>query len=318
MKRLLLLSTLAAALVPAVVLAAPARTAKAPAAPALAGCPVFPASNPWNQRVDRLPVAKNSGTMIGSIGSDNLHADFGSGEWDGGPIGIPFTVVDGSQAKVRVSFDYDEDSDRVPYPVPANAPIEGGRDADGDRHVIVVDRSACRLYELWDAHPQDGGASWHAGSGATWNLRSNRLRRAGFTSADAAGLPILPGLVRFDEVAAGSINHAIRFTADRTRTSFIWPARHQAGESGSSSLPPMGLRVRLKKGVSLRGLPKQAKVIATAMKRYGMLLADNGSSWYYSGAPDERWDNDQLHALDRLKGSDFEVVDAARLRKRAR
>jgi hypothetical protein len=278
-------------------------------APTLAGCPLFPADNAWNRRVERLPAAANSATLIRSIGLDaHVHADFGSGRWDGGPIGIPYTVVDGGQRRVRVTFDYADESDRGPYPIPAHAPIEGGRRADGDRHVIVVDNAACRLYELFDAHPLDGGRSWHAGSGATWDLRSNALRPSGWTSADAAGLPILPGLARYPEVAQGAIRHALRFTAPRTRTAFVWPARHQAGASGDPALPPMGLRVRLKRSVSLRGLPRQARVVATAMKRYGLMLADNGSPWYVSGAPDPRWDNDQLHALDRLSGRDFEVV----------
>lgn len=284
-------------------------------APTVAGCPVFSADNPWNRRVDRLPVARNSATLIRSIGLDaRFHADFGSGTWDGGPIGIPYVVVDGDQPRVKVTFDYADESDRGPYPIPPTAPIEGGRQADGDRHVIVLDKTACKLYELFDAHPLDPGRSWHAGSGAAWDLRSNRLRPRTWTSADAAGLPILPGLARYDEVAQGAIRHALRFTAPRTRTAFVWPARHQAGESGARELPPMGLRVRLKRGTSLRGLPRQARVIATAMKRYGLMLADNGSPWYVSGAPDPRWDNDQLHALDRLRGSDFEVV---RLPRRA-
>jgi len=283
--------------------------------PTLAGCPVFPADNAWNRRVDSLPVARESAALIRSIGLDaHVHADFGSGRWDGGPIGIPYTVVGAGQRRVRVTFDYADESDRSPYPIPPNAPIEGGRGADGDRHVIVVDKTACRLYELFDAHPLDVGRSWHAGSGAIFDLRSNRLRPPTWTSADAAGLPILPGLARYPEVAQGAIRHALRFTAPRTRTAFVWPARHQAGASGDSSLPPMGLRVRLKRGVSLRGLPRQAKVIATAMKRYGLMLADNGSPWYVSGAPDPRWDNDQLHALDRISGRDFEVVDARALR----
>jgi hypothetical protein len=281
----------------------------AAAAPAIAGCPVFPADNAWNRRVDHLPVARGSATLIRSIGLDaNFHADFGSGLWDGGPIGIPFTVVEGGQRRVPVRFEYADESDRGPYPIPPRAGIEGGRNADGDRHVIVVDRTACKLYELFDAHPLDAGRSWRAGSGATWDLRSNRLRPRTWTSADAAGLPILPGLARYEEVAAGAIRHALRFTAPRTRTSFVWPARHQAGSSSDSSLPPMGLRVRLKRSTSLRGLPPQARVIATAMKRYGLMLADNGSPWYVTGAPHPRWDNDQLHALDRLSGRDFEVV----------
>lgn len=288
-----------------------ASAAKAPPAPAptVAGCPVFPADNAWNRRVDALPVAKNSATLIRSIGIEaGFHADFGSGTWDGGPIGIPFVAVDGEQPRVPVRFDYADESDRGPYPVPPNAPVEGGRDADGDRHVIVVDKTACKLYELYDAHPLDGGRSWRAGSGATWDLRSNRLRTKGWTSADAAGLPILPGLARYDEVAAGAIRHALRFTAPETRNAFIWPARHAASDSRDPALPPMGLRVRLKRGVSLKGLPRQARVIAQAMKTYGLMLADNGSPWYVTGAPDPRWDNDALHALDRLHGRDFEVV----------
>lgn len=238
--------------------------------PTLAGCPVFPADNAWNRRVDQLPVARDSARLIRSIGLDaHFHADFGSGRWDGGPIGIPYIVVGGDQPRVSVTFDYAEESDRGPYPIPPNAPIEGGRNADGDRHVLIVDRSACRLYELFDAHPLLAGRSWHAGSGAIFDLRSNRLRPKTWTSADAAGLPILPGLARYSEVAQGAIRHALRFTAPRTRTSFVWPARHQAGASGDSSLPPMGLRVRLKRGVSLRGLPRQAKVIARAMNATG-------------------------------------------------
>lgn len=279
------------------------------AAPTVAGCPLFPAGSAWNQRVDQLPVARDSATLIRSIGLDaRFHADFGSGLWDGGPIGIPFTVVGSGQRRVPVRFGYADESDPGPYPVPPRAKVEGGRDADGDRHVIVVDRDACRLYELFDAHPLDGGRSWRAGSGATWDLRSNRLRPRGWTSADAAGLPILPGLARYEEVAAGAIEHALRFTAPRTRTSFVWPARHHAGASSDASLPPMGLRVRLKRSTSLRGLPRQARIVATAMKRYGLMLADNGSPWYVSGAPHPRWDDDQLHALDRLSGRDFEVV----------
>jgi hypothetical protein len=178
--------------------------------------------------------------------------------------------------------------------------------------VIVLDKAACKLYELFDAHPSHGGRSWRAGSGATWDLRSNRLRPRGWTSADAAGLPILPGLARYDEVAHGAIRHALRFTVPATRSAFVWPARHFASTDPSPSLPPMGLRVRLKKSVSLRGLPPQARIVAQAMKAYGLILADNGSPWYVSGAPDPRWSNDELHALGRLRGSDFEVVVSRR------
>ncbi|MBS1870968.1 MAG: hypothetical protein JSS99_15045 [Actinobacteria bacterium] len=284
--------------------------------PTLAGCPVFPADNPWNQRVDGLPVARNSARLIRSIGLDaHFHADFGSGVWDGGPIGIPYVVVGGHQRRVPVRFHYASESDRGPYPVPRDAPIEGGPQASGDRHTIVVDRDACKAYELYDAHPLRGGRAWRAGSGVVWNLRSNRLRPPRWTSADAAGLPLLAGLARYDEVAAGAIRHALRFTAPRTRTAFIWPARHESGQSGSRALPPMGLRVRLKRSVSLRGLPPQARVIALAMKRYGLMLADNGAPWYVSGAPDRRWIGRQLHSLDRLSGRDFEVVSTAALRR---
>lgn len=284
--------------------------------PKAAGCPILPQSHPFNQRVDALPRAANSRTLVGSIGLDaNVHADFGAGTYEGGPIGIPYTVVRRTQKKVPVTFEYAAESDRGPYPIPPDAPIEGGPNADGDRHVLVVDKDRCRLYELFDARPQDGGARWTAGSGAIFDLRSNRLRPAGWTSADAAGLPILPGLARFHEVARGSIDHALRFTARRTRRAYVHPARHFASNDGDPALPPMGLRVRLKADVSLRGLGPQARVVARALKRYGALLADNGSPWYFSGAPDRRWDNDDLHTLDRLSGRDFEVVDTRSLRR---
>src|SRR4051812_27599546 len=283
------------------------RLAKAPK------CPVFPASSAWNQRVDKLPVAANSDTLVGSIGGGaSVHADFGSGTYDGGPIGIPYATVGKGQPRVRVTFDYADESDKGPYPLPRNARIEGGPNADGDRHVLVVDRDACRLYELFDAHPLDGGARWKAGSGAIFDLRSNKGRPKGWTSADAAGLPILPGLARPDDLAAGSIDHALRFTAPRTRKAFIPPARHFASSSDDPSLPPMGLRVRLKASFDTRGFPRQARMVLTALKRYGAILADNGSPWYLSGSPSSRWDNDDLHALGRVTGSDFEVVDASR------
>ena len=276
------------------------------------GCPVFPADNPWNQRVDRLPVARDSATLVRSIGNAaHAHADFGSGRWDGGPIGIPFDVVTRRTRRVRVSFDYADESDRVGYPIPAGVHIEGGPHADGDRHAILVDRDACRLYELFALRRVRGG--WHAGSGAVWNLRSNHLRPRGWTSADAAGLPILPGLARWDDARRGSIDHALRFTAPRTRRAFVYPARHDASDSNDPALPPMGLRIRLKAGVSLRGLGPQAAMVALALKRYGAILADNGSPWYFSGAPDPHWSNDDLHGLSRFTGRDFEVVDTRSL-----
>jgi hypothetical protein len=283
--------------------------APAQAAPRIAGCPVFPRSNPWNQRVDKLPLAANSDAIVRSIGlNDTMHADFGSGLWDGGPIGIPFVTVGKQQPRVHVSFDYADESDRGPYPVPPNVPIEGGRQSDGDRHVIVVDRSRCRLYELYAAYPHAGGARWSAGSGAIWSLRSNHLRPRGWTSADAAGLPILPGLARYAEVKRGHIDHALRFTADRTRQAFVFPARHFASDLTDPNLPAMGQRLRLKHGYDISRFPRQARIVLRALKRYGMILADNGSSWYVSGAPDPRWSNDQLHTLGRVPGSAFEVV----------
>lgn len=286
--------------------------AQARPVPEAAGCPDFPADNAWHADISGLPAHPLSARYVASMGLGTaLHADFGSGVWDGGPIGIPYTVADSSTSRVAVSFDYDDESDPGPYPIPRNAPIEGGPQADGDRHVLVVDRSACRLYELYDAHP-DADGSWHAGSGAVWDLRSNDLRPDGWTSADAAGLPILPGLVRYDEVAAGEIDHAIRVTAGATQSAHLWPARHHAG-SANPDLPPMGLRLRLQADVDVSRLPAAVQVLARAMQRYGLIVADNGSSWYLSGAPDERWDNDVLAALRQLHGGDFEAVDASGL-----
>lgn len=289
-----------------------AQALRLPAAPR---CPVFPKSNAWNQRADRLPVAPNSAQIIASIGADRgLHADFGSGLWEGAPVGIPITVVGPRQRKHRVSFEYAEESDRVAYPIPFNVKIEGGRRSDGDRHALIVDRGTCRLYELFALYPKAGGG-WRAGSGAVWNLRSNRLRPAGWTSADAAGLPILPGLARYDEVRRGAIDHALRFTVRRTRRQYVWPARHFASSSDDPSLPPMGLRLRLKAGFDVTAFPRQARIVLTALKRYGMLVADNGSDWYITGAPDPRWRNDDLRTLGRVTGSAFEVVDTSSLRR---
>jgi hypothetical protein len=288
---------------------ASAHALRLPAAPR---CPVFPASNAWNQRVDGLPVAADSARLVQSIGLGSaLHADFGSGLYEGRPIGIPFDVVSRATPRVRVSFDYADESDRVRYPIPRSVHIEGGRAADGDRHALLLDRDACKLYELYALYPHGGG--WHAGSGAVWNLRSNALRPAGWTSADAAGLPIFPGLARYDEVARGVIDHALRFTASRTRRAYVYPARHYASSSDDPSLPPMGLRVRLKADVDISGFPRQSRVVLQALKTYGMILADNGSSWYVSGAPSPKWSNNDLHALGRITGADFEVVDTSSL-----
>ena len=281
-----------------------AHALKMPSAPR---CPVFPKSNAWNQRVDTLPVAANSDEIVRSIGANgSVHADFGSGLWEGAPIGIPITVVGKKQKKTRVSFEYADESDRGPYPIPRSVKIEGGRSSTGDRHAIIVDRSSCRLYELYSLYPKAGG--WKAGSGAIWNLRSNKLRPAGWTSADAAGLPIFPGLARYDEVKRGEIDHALRFTVQRTRRAYVFPARHYASDSNDASLPPMGLRLRLRASFDVSGYPRQARIVLLALKRYGMIVADNGSSWYITGAPDARWSNDQLHTLGRVRGSDFEVV----------
>ena len=289
------------------VVALGASTAKAFRIPSAPRCTVFPKSNPWNQRVDQLPVAGNSAQIIASIGtSGSVHADFGSGLWEGAPIGIPISVVGRRQPKARVAFEYADESDRGPYPIPRNVKIEGGRSSTGDRHALIVDRDACRLYELYALYPK--GAGWRAGSGAIWNLRSNRVRPAGWTSADAAGLPILPGLARYDEVKRGAIDHALRFTVQRTRRAYVFPARHFASDSTDANLPPLGLRLRLKAGFDISSYPRQARIVLVALKRYGMLVADNGSDWYITGAPDSRWSNDQLHTLGRVKGSDFEVV----------
>jgi hypothetical protein len=278
--------------------------------PGAAKCSIFPPDNPWNERVDDKPVAPDSGAIVASIGLDHyVHPDFGSGT-HGGPIGIPYVTVSKHQKKVPVGFDYADESDRGPYPIPRNAPIEGGRNAEGDRHVIVVDRDRCRLYELYAAYPVNGGKRWRAGSGAVWSLRSNRLRPRNWTSADAAGLPILPGLARYEDVKQGEIDHALRFTAPRTRRAFVFPARHYASNLTDPDLPPMGLRVRLKANFDVSGFPRQARVVLRALQRYGMILADNGSPWYISGAPSSGWKNDDLHSLQKVTGRNFEVVQS--------
>jgi hypothetical protein len=289
----------------------PASSHPIPGAPT---CPIFPANNHWNLRVDRLPVHPRSAAIIRSIGpGSGLHPDFGSGRYNGAPIGIPFTTVPADQRRVPVSFEYDDESDPGPYPIPRDAPIEGGRSSDGDRHVIVVDRGRCKLYELFAAYPIDGGDRWRAGSGATWDLRSNKLRPRGWTSADAAGLPILPGLVRFNDVKRGSIDHALRFTVSRTRRAYIYPARHFASDLTSRDLPAMGQRLRLKASFDISGYPRQARIVLRALKRYGMIVADNGSDWFITGAPHRRWNNDALHELGRVLGRNFEVVDTTDL-----
>lgn len=274
----------------------------------LAALQVFPADNPWNQDVSALPVHPKSDAYLASAGlSTGLHPDFGT-VWEGAPIGIPYTLVDASTPRVNVTFDYADESDAGPYPIPAAALIEGGPDSDGDRHVLLVDPAEKKLYELYYAFPQSDG-SWTAGSGAIYDLTRNDLRPAGWTSADAAGLPIFPGLVRYDEVVErGEINHAIRFTVSRTQRAYISPARHYASSSTDADLPPMGLRFRLKADYDISGFSPHVQVILRAMKKYGLIVADNGSNWYISGAPDERWDDDELRALGQVKGRDFEAV----------
>ncbi len=269
----------------------------------IGNCPVFPSDNAWNMRVDTLPVDSRSPAYISSIngsgGNGFLHADFGADP----TYGIPYVVVPGSQPMVPIVFnEYGDESDPGPYPVPLNAPVEAGN----DRHVLVVQQDACKLYELY--HAARSGSGWSAGSGAVFDLRSNALRPDGWTSADAAGLPILPGLVRYDEVAAGRINHALRFTVSRTQRGYIYPATHFASSSTDPNLPPMGLRLRLKPDFDISGYHGQARVILEALKTYGMIVADNGSSWFISGATDSRWNDDDLNQLKTVPGSAFEAV----------
>jgi hypothetical protein len=271
----------------------------------LQGFTPFPADNAWNLDVSADPVDPNSTAIITFIGAGaGLHPDFGTGS-----IGIPYTVVaSSSQARVPATFTlYGDESDPGPMPIPIDAPVEGGNGSTGDRHVLVLDRDTCLLYELGNAFKQSDN-SWSASGAAVWDLKSNSLRPYGWTSADAAGLPIFPGLARYDEVAAGAITHALRLTVPTTRKAYVLPATHQAGSSTSTSAPPMGMRVRLKASVDISSYPAQAQVVLAALKRYGLILADNGTAWYITGAPDNRWDNTQLAALSRIKGSDLEVV----------
>jgi hypothetical protein len=299
-----------AALALAVAVLAGASAAGATPLPGAPGCPILPPGNVWNARVDALPAHPDSARLIASIGlGEGLHPDFSAA----GRYGIPINVVERATPRRTVRFEYASESDRVRYPIPARPRVEGG----SDRHLLTLDRDACRLYELFAARRGAGGR-WRAGSGAVFDLRSNRLRPAGWTSADAAGLPILPGLARYDEVAGAGIDHALRFTAPRTRRAYVYPARHFASDSVDPALPPMGLRVRLRHGVSLAGLGPQARAVALALRRYGMILADNGSPWFVTGAPDRRWDDDDLHGLGRISGRDLEVVDTRGLRNRPR
>ncbi len=281
--------------------AAAPSAAPLPSAPA---CPVFPAGNVWNQDISTLPVASDSDTLIAKIGLDTgLHPDFSS--YRG--YGIPYNTVPGSQRMVTVRFDYSSQSDHVGYPIPRRPRIEAG----SDHHMLIVNSGTCKLYEMWNVRHTRRG--WRAGSGAVWKMTSNALRPDGWTSADAAGLPILPGLVRYPEVAAGAIDHALRFTAPQTRDAHIYPARHDAGAGSSASLPAMGLRVRLKASFDLSQLSPQARVVAVALEHYGMILADNGSPWYVSGVSNKQFNDDDLRTLNHITGRDLEVVDTSGL-----
>jgi hypothetical protein len=270
------------------------------------GCPVFPASSPWHENISKLPVSPLSNEYIAAIGANvDLHPDFGSNL----TYGIPYAVVPADQPKVAIHFTaYGDQSNPGPYPIPPGAPVEGGSGSTGDRHVLVVQAGACKLYELYSASPNADG-SWNAASGAVFNLRSNRLRPNGWTSADAAGLPIFAGLIRYDEIQRGYINHAIRFTAPETQAGFIHPATHFASSSANPNLPPMGLRLRLKASFDISHFPRVARIILRAMKTYGLILADNGSPWYFQGATDPRWNDNALDTLKTVPGSAFQVVD---------
>ena len=287
------------------VLAAPAPPGRPDLGPnaSLHGWRPFPADNPWNQVIDRMPVDPRSDVYIRSIGLDHeLHPDYGA-DWDGGPFGIPYVVVAGNTPRKRGRFEYASESDPGPYPIPARPPVEKG----SDRHVLIIDRDHGMLYEIYHYAPR--GAGFEAGSGAVFDLASNRLRPAGWTSADAAGLPIFPGLVRYDEVVEqGEIRHALRFTAPRTRRAYVHPARHMASDLTDPSLPPMGMRVRLRASYDISRFPLHAQVVLRALKRYGMFLADHGSPWFVSGAPDSRWDDGEMNTLKTVRGRDFEVV----------
>ena len=278
----------------------------------LAGCQILPINNIWNTPIDTLPVAANSALMINNIGiNTGLHPDFGSGTWAGAKIGIPVTIVNDNQALVSVVFDYADESDPGPYPIPQNAAIEGEPN-EGDRHVLVLNQDDCKLYEMFNSWYQNND-SWEAGSGAVFDLTSNNLRPDTWTSADAAGLPIMPGLIRYEEAASGTIDHAIRFTVDKSRNTYVWPARHKASNLSGEQYPPMGQRFRLKSGVDISGFSPINQAILQAMKIYGIIMADNGSDWFISGEPNESWNNDDLRELGNIKGSDFEAIDVSSL-----
>lgn len=280
-------------------------------------CQVFPADNPWNQDVSGLEVHPDSDAFIESIGrSKALHPDFGT-EWEGAPIGIPYVTVDAEHPLVPIDYTaYGDESDPGPFPVPADAPVEGGPSSDGDRHVLVVDTDTCKLYELYRAFPVDGGARWEAESGAEFDLTINDHHPDGWTSADAAGLPIFPGLARYDEIVEqGELRHALRFTVQRTQRAYVFPARHYASTVTDPAAPPMGLRLRMKASYDCSGYSQEVQVICAGLKKYGMLLADNGADWYVSGAPDPRWSDSNLRDLKSITGDAFEAVYTGELVK---
>ena len=273
------------------------------------GFRLFPSDNAWNTDISAYPVQRDSATYIAAMGGGTeVHPDFGT-VWNGAPNGIPYVLVRGTQPKVPITFYYADESDPGPYPIPIDAPIEGGPNSTGDRHILTLDVDNKLLYEVYDARYNVAAARWEAGSGAIWNLNSNASRPAGWTSADAAGLPMLPGLVRYDEVASGEITHALRFTVAETQRAYVYPATHFASDSTDRRLPPMGLRIRLKANYDISGFPPEVQVILRAQKKYGMIVADNGGPFYISGAPDPRWNDEALHAISQVRGSDFEVVE---------
>ncbi len=286
-------------------------TRVSPAVPIVGGCQIFPSNNPWNTDISKYPLDPLSDRYIATL-QGNLHPDFGQDPH----YGIPFNIVPSTQKKVPVTFHYASESNRGPYPIPKNPQIEGGKHATGDRHVLILQQGKCKLYEMWDAYPRDAGKRWRAGSGAIFHLDSNKLRPNGWTSADAAGLPILPALVKCAEVQAGTIAHAVRVTFSRTQEGYIHPATHYASDSRAKALPPMGLRVRMKASYDISHITGQAHVIAVAMKTYGMLVADNGSNWYFQGEggwASHCWNDNDLDQLKSVPNTAFEVVKTGRI-----
>ena len=286
-----------------------------PTVPVVGGCSIFPANNWWNTDISKYPLDPNSNNYIASI-PGNLHPDFGHNP----DYGIPFNIVPASQPEVPITFDYKSQSDPGPYPIPPNAQIEGGKNSKGDRHVLVLQQGVCKLYEMWRAFPLNSGTSWHAGSGAIFPLNTNKLRPDGWTSADAAGLPILPALIKCAEVQAGAIDHALRFTVQNTQMGYIHPATHFASNSKNPNLPPMGLRVRLKASFDISGFNRTAQIILTAMKTYGMFVADNGSNWYFQGEGGTDaacWNDNDLNQLKNVPGTAFEVVKTGKILRKS-